>query len=453
LAFNLVYVATGTYLTFFYTDVAGIDATVVGTMFLVARLFDGVWDLAVGVLMEKLRSKHGKARSWLLYLAVPYAISAALLFTAPNFDATGKVIYAFATYLLSGVLIYTAMNIPYGALSAMMTEDPVDRGLISTIRMVGAYGGALIVASLTLPLVNTFGGGAGAWTLTFSLYGGLALVMFLIVFIFCKERFGVDAPGGGVPANITASKARSFTVKESVVSLLRNKYWLMLTVFGILLLTQYGFEGIYTYYAQDILGDTNLATILFTYRSLIEFAGVFLAIPFVKWIGKRNIALAGSFAVIVGQLVLTVAPTNFAAILIGLGIAGIGVGAMFAVIFGMIGDTIEYEEWRSGIRAEGMVFAGATVGQKIGSAIGGVAVGWMLGFGGYISSMGTETVKQPDSALQNISFVFIWCPLIFAVAMAVLMYFYRLDKEYPRILAELSARAQGSQEVATDATS
>lgn len=161
LAFNLVYVATGSYLMFFYTEVVGIPAGVVGTMFLVARLLDGVWDLAVGGLMEKLRSRFGKARPWLLFLALPYGVAAALLFTAPSLDETGKVAYAFATYMLSGVIIYTAMNIPYGALSALMTEDAVDRGLLSSFRMVGAYAGSLIVAALTMPLVDAFGGGAG----------------------------------------------------------------------------------------------------------------------------------------------------------------------------------------------------------------------------------------------------------------------------------------------------
>lgn len=281
--------------------------------------------------------------------------------------------------------------------------------------------------------------------MTFSLYGALAVVMFLIVFKYCKERVGSISPDGtpqrsGEPASMAG---RSFTLREGVSSLVRNKYWLMMTLFGILLLTAYGLIGIYPYYAQYVLGDANLSTMLFTFRTLVEFAGVFIAIPLVKWIGKRNIALSGSVAVVVGQLVVAAAPTSLPVLLGGLSIGGVGVGAMFAVLFGMIGDTIEYEQWRSGIRAEGLVFAGATVGQKIGGALGGVAIGWMLGFGGFIEGGGDA--PQPTSAIDAIRFVFIWLPLIFGAVMATLMLAYRLDKEYPQILADLQDRAESVQ--------
>ncbi|WGD36911.1 glycoside-pentoside-hexuronide (GPH):cation symporter [Lysinibacter sp. HNR] len=450
LAFNLVYVATGTYLMFFYTEIVGIPAAIVGTMFLVARLLDGVWDLVVGVLMEKLKSRFGKARPWILFLALPYGVSAALLFTAPDLGETGKIVYAFVTYMLSGVIVYTAMNIPYGALSALMTEDAADRGLLSTYRMVGAYAGALIVAALTLPLVETFGGGAGAWTMTFSLYGGLAVLLFFIVFVFSKERIvSADARAREEGSDTAVMIAgRPFTIREGLKSILRNKYWLQLTLYGVLLLTTYGLVGIYPYYSQYRLGDEDLSTMLFTFRTVVEIAGVFLAIPLVRLIGKRNISMFGAIAIVAGQLIIAVAPSSLSVVLIGLSIGGVGVGAMFAVLFGMIGDTIEYEEWRSGIRAEGLVFAGATIGQKIGGAVGGVAIGWTLGFGGFIE--GGEAT-QPTSAITAISFVFIWLPLIFAIAMAGLLWFYRLDKEYPQILEDLRQRRAESAYTTTEA--
>ncbi|MFJ2780784.1 MULTISPECIES: MFS transporter [unclassified Kitasatospora] len=451
LAFNLVYVATGTYLMFFYTEVVGIPAATVGTMFLVARLLDGVWDLVVGVLMEKLSSRFGKARPWLLFLAVPYGASAALLFSAPNLGETGKIVYAFATYMLSGVVIYTAMNIPYGALSALMTEDAGDRGLLSTFRMVGAYVGTLIVAALTMPLVDAFGGGASAWTLTFSLYGGLAVVLFFIVFVFCKERVGSsrapDEAGSSDAVTPVVAVGRPFTTREGLASLLRNKYWLQLTLLGILLLSAYGLVGVYPYYAQYTLGDENLATMLFTFRTIVEFAGVFLAIPLVRRIGKRNISLLGCVAMVVGQLVIAVAPASLPVVLTGLSVGGVGVGSMFAVLFGMVADTIEYEEWRSGFRAEGLVFAGATIGQKIGGALGGVSIGWMLGFGGFREGGGAT---QPASAISAIDFVFIWLPLIFAIAMAAVLAFYHLDKEHPQILADLRRRRAESVSLAPE---
>lgn len=435
LGFNLVFVAIGTYLTFFYTEVAGIPATTVGTIFLAARLLDGFWDLLIGVLMEKFHSRFGKARPWLLYLAIPYGVSAALLFTAPNFGGTGKVIYAFVTYMLSAVIIYTAMNVPYGVLNALITKDQAQRGLLNTYRMIGAYAGALTVAALTMPLVNATGGGAGSWTLAFGLYGVIAASLFFITFKFCTERVG--AAQQSAPGAEPAVPAQPFRVGPGVRSLLRNKYWLMLVLFGVLLFTAYSLMGIYPYYAKYTLGNENLSTMMFTFRTLIEFGGVFLALPFIKRIGKRNITLAGCLAIIAGQCTIALAPTSLPVVLTGLGIAGVGVGGMFAVLFAMIGDTIEYEEWRSGIRAEGLVYAGATFGQKMGGAVGGMAVGWFLGFGGYLEG---DSASQPASALHMIDFVFIWLPLVFAVPMALVMVFYRLDKEYPQIISDLELR-------------
>jgi GPH family glycoside/pentoside/hexuronide:cation symporter len=434
LGFNLVYVAIGTYLTFFYTEVAGIPATTVGTIFLAARLLDGVWDLLVGVLMEKLHSRFGKARPWLLYLAIPYGLSAALLFTAPNLGETGKVIYAFVTYTLSAVIIYTAMNVPYGVLNALITKDQVQRGVLNTYRMIAAYAGALIVTGLTMPIVNATGGDAHSWTLAFGLYGILAAALFFITFKFCTERVGVAEHDATVDAEAPAQPVQ---IGAGVRSLLRNKYWLMLVLFGVLLFTAYSLMGVYPYYAKYALGDEGLSSMMFTFRTVIEFGGVFLALPFIKRIGKRNISLAGCLAIVAGQCVIVLAPTILPVVLVGLGTAGVGVGAMFAVLFAMIGDTIEYEEWRSGIRAEGLVYAGATFGQKVGGAVGGMAVGWLLGFAGYLEG---NVDEQPASALHMIDFVFIWLPLIIAVPMALVMLMYRLDNEYPQILEALRQR-------------
>lgn len=461
LAFNLIYVAVGSYLAFFYTDVAGIPAATVGTILLVARLLDGAWDLVVGVLIERTRSRLGKARPWLLYLALPYGLSAVLLFTAPAFGPTGKIIYAFVTYTLCSVILYTALNIPYGVLNSLMTADQTERGLLNTFRMIAAYIGAIIVSAVTLPLVEAAGGGARSWTLVFGLYGILSVALIAIVVKFCTERVGrapegpqetADAAGSPdaddavpqqpkhLPGRSDAAPAR---LTPALRSLLSNKYWLLLVVFGVLMFTGYNLMSVYPYYAKHILGDESMASVMFTFRNVIELAGVFVAIPFIRRIGKRNVTLGGCLAVIVGQLIIATSPTQMTIVLLGIGVAGLGEGAMFGVVFAMIADTIEYEQWRSGARVEGLVYAGATFGQKVGGALGGVAVGWMLGLGGYVE--GDGGAAQPQSALDQITVVFIWLPLVFAIAMAICMAFYRLDKEYPQIIADLRAR-EGSIE-------
>lgn len=450
LASNLVYVAVGTYLTFFYTDIAGIPAKIVGTIFLVSRIFDGFYDLIVGVLMERFHSRFGKARPWILYLAIPYGVSAALLFTAPHFGPTGKIIYALVTYILTTVIIFTAINVPYGSLNALMTRNQNERGLLNTFRMIAAYIGAIIVASVTLPLVNAMGGGARAWTMTFAIYGAISIALFLTTFKFCKERVTIEneehakeiaAKNDQQTAEETTAPKESAGTKNlgrSIINLLHNKYWLILLLFGVVLYTTYNLMSVYPYYAKYILGNENFSSTMFTVRNFIELGGVFLAIPLIKKIGKRNICLLGCFSLIIGQLIIAINHMSYVFVMIGLGFAGIGVGAMFGVIFAMIADTIEYEEWRSGTRSEGIVYAGATFGQKIGGALGGAAVGWFLGFGGYID--GGNASAQPASALAQINFVFIWLPLILAIPMIILLSMYKLDKEYDSILHELRER-------------
>lgn len=458
LASNLVYVAVGSYLTFFYTDIVGISAAVVGTIFLVSRIFDGVSDLLVGFIMEKLSSRHGKARPWILYLAIPYGMSAALLFTAPNLGSTAQIVYAFVTYNLTTTVIFTAINIPYGTLNALMTKDQEERGFLNTFRMAGAYVGSLIVAGLTLPLVNAMGGDATAWTMTFGIYGVLATAMLFITFKFCRERVvsakdrvipvkdaaelteTAEEGSGAVSAPADGESKSRLKPLRAIGSLLRNKYWGIMVLFCIVLFTLYNLMGVYPYYAEYTLGNVDLSSMMFTLRTAIELVGVLLTIPLLKRFGKRDIGLIGCFTIIIGQLVIVPNPSDLVFVLAGLSISGIGVGLIYGVIFAMIADTLEYEEWRSGLRHEGIVYSGASFGMKVGGGIGGAATGWLLGLTGYVE--GSDDPVQPEAALAQIDFIFIWLPVICVIPMIILLLLYHLDKEYEGIVGELEERAQ-----------
>ncbi|RHR31449.1 MFS transporter [Clostridium sp. AF19-22AC] len=429
-ASNLVYVSISSFLAFFYTDVAGISALTVGTIFLISRIFDGISDLAIGILMEKVHFKNGKARPWILWMAVPYGIGAVLLFSVPNLGHMGKIIYAFVTYNLVTTVIFTAINIPYGVLNSLITQNQYDRALLNTYRMVSAYIAAILVAAVTLPMVSTFGGGARGWTLTFAIFGILAVLLFLVTYRFTKERVLQ-------PASETKG-APKFKTTKALKSLLRNKYWLIIVLFSVVLYAVYALMGIYTYYAKYILGSEALSGPMFTIRNIVELGGVMLTIPIVKRLGKRNVSLGASLLLVLGQIIMIFAPSNYTVILIGLSVCGLGVGAIFGVVFAMVADTIEYEEWRSGIRAEGLVYSAATVGQKMGSAISGAAIGWLLAFSGYQES--AAVVVQSESAVGQISFIFLWLPLILGIIMVVLMLCYKLDQEYPAIIEVLEKR-------------
>lgn len=435
-ASNLVFIAVASFLTFFYTDVVGIDAGTVGTIFLVSRLIAAVSDFAIGIAMEKRSRRGGKALPWLKWFAVPFGLSVALMFSAPDLGDTGKIVYAFITFNLCASVIYSAINIPYGVLATLMTKDQHGRALLNTFRMVGCYVGSIAITAVTLPLVGAFGNTSLAWTYTFLIIGALVTALFFITFRFCREAV--------TPAEddtLDAEKAPQVRVAHTLGILVRNRYWMILLGFGIVLNVLLTLPGVSLYYAKWVLGDEAIATSILTLRMIAELSGVLLAVPFVRRWGKRNASLAACLVIIAGQALILIDPSALGIVIAAQCVAGIGAGAILGSIFAMIGDVNEHVEWRSHVRAEGIVYSGISVGQKIGAGIGSMIIGMLLASSGYVSS----ATVQPDTAIDAIRFMFVWLPTISAVAMAALLIGYTLDRTYPRILSDLAARREAAR--------
>jgi GPH family glycoside/pentoside/hexuronide:cation symporter len=192
-ASNVVWSAAGAFLTYYYTNVVGIAAAAAGTIMLISRIFDGVSDIIMGGIIDKTKSKFGKARPWLLWMAGPFALAAFLLFAVPrNWSDTAKVIYAFITYNLMSTVVYTAINLPYGVMNAMMTDNLKDRTQLNIFRMMGALTMGIAANMSVVPLVKVFGNGnetdPRGWTLTFIMLGIIAACLFLLCFFGTKER-------------------------------------------------------------------------------------------------------------------------------------------------------------------------------------------------------------------------------------------------------------------------
>ncbi|MBU0927622.1 MAG: MFS transporter [Spirochaetes bacterium] len=428
-ASNLVWGAVGSFMVFFYTDVAGIAAAAIGSVMLVSRIFDGFSDIAMGAIMDRTKSRHGKARPWMLWLAVPYGISAVLLFTVPPFGPTGKIIYAFITYNLATTIIYTAINIPYGALNSLITQDQYQRSMLNIFRMVMAMVGGLFINMATIPLVTAMGGGAGGWQKTFIAFGASGAVFFLITFFATEERVK--------PAR--ADKA-VVPLKDGLAALKLNKPWMLMVVLGVFTFIGQGLGGANIYYAQYILGDASLMSIMMMSMLVPLILGLFIMAPFIKKFGKRNVALVGTVVGVGGTCVMIAAPHNVAAIIVGMVVKGLGMAPLAGTMFAMIADTIEYGEWKSGVRTEGLVYSAASFGGKVGSGIGVGLVGWILAWGGYAAG---ATVQTPGAILA-IKSMFLYIPLAVSAATIVLLSMYKLDKQYPQIVEELHRRNGGA---------
>lgn len=425
---NMMYAPVASFVTYFMTNVAGIGAGVVGTIMLLSRLLDGFSDLIVGILMEKVKSPKGKARPWLLWWCVPFAVSLVLMFSAPDFGMTGKIIYAFLSYNLATTVVYTAINLPFGSLATLMTKNQRERGYLNISKMVFAFAGGFVINMLTLPLVRYFGDTARAWQITFTIYGVIATIIFLIVYASTRERVTDQAE----------EKGEKLDIKEAIQSMLHNKYWLiMLCVFFVNHFGQ-ALIGVNVYYAQYIMKDTGLVGSISLFQTIASFITFGVCTFLIRRFGKQRIILGGAIISMIGYGLVILAPESYMMLYVTSFIKGAGNAAISGVMYGMLADTVEYNEWKSGIRAEGLVFSANSIGIKIGTGLGVAVLGWTLAAFGYVSSSDV----QPEMAINGIRIIFLYVPVVVYGILALIVTRYKLDQEYDGIIADLEKRKE-----------
>lgn len=428
---NIIYTAMSAFLLFYYTDYAGVSAFAVGTIMMVSRLFDGVSDIIMGVIVDRTKSKYGKARPWILRMCIPFAISGVLLFSVPtSWAETPKLIYVFITYNLVSTVVYTAINVPYSALNALMTQNPYERSVLSIFRNLLATAGTLTINIFTLPLVEFFGNNALAWTKTFFIFGIIAIIAFLYTFWGTSERVKSVA-------QLQSTENNDVPVLVGIKALFKNKYWIMMTGMLALFFLMYAINGGSTvYYAKDILGDKNLVGTINGIFNIVQICGMFFIAMMIKKFGKRNIFALGLVLDIIGMLILNYSNGIMSLIIISSVIRGLGNACGGATMWAMVSDTIDYGEWKTGYRTEGLVNSACSFGWKIGNGIGSALLGLILEAGGYVGT----AITQTETALFSIEICFIWIPIAIYVIGLVIMSFYHLDKEFPAIIRDLNNR-------------
>lgn len=429
---NIIYTAMSAFLLFYYTDYAGVNAMAVGTIMMVSRIFDGISDIIMGVIVDRTKSRFGKARPWILRMCIPFAVSGILLFSVPaNWASTPKLVYVFITYNLVFTVIYTAINVPYSALNALMTQDPYERSVLSIFRNLLATAGTLAINTFTLPMVEYFGNNNAAWTKTFSVFGVVAVAAFLLNFFGTKER---------VRENETEEqKKENVPFITGIKALFQNKYWIMMTGMLALFFLMYSVNGGATvFYAKDILGDKNLVGTINGIFNVVQICGMFFIAMLVKKYGKRNVFSLGLILDIIGMLILNFSGGSMAVIVVSSVVRGVGNACGGATMWAMVSDTIDYGEWKTGYRTEGLVNSACSFGYKIGNGIGSALLGVILEVGGYVGAAAVQT----DMALTSIKICFVWIPIAVYVIGLVIMKFWHLDKEFAGIIADLQARAK-----------
>ncbi|KEI80560.1 MFS transporter [Clostridium botulinum] len=426
-ACNLVWNSLSMFILYFYTDVMGMKAAIISTLMLVVRIIAGFMDIASGIVVDKTKTKYGKARPWILWMAIPFGISTILLFSIPNIGESSKLVYVVITYVLLNV-IYTAINIPYGVLNSLMTQDQNKRSEINIYRMFCSTAGSLCVSVLVLPLVSLFGGEQGAWIITFAIFGIVATFMFFITFKTTKER--VTA--------VNEEKSQNISFKDGMKALIQNKYWIIIVLLLVVLFMNMGIMGgSMIYYAQYILNDKKLVGGLSIAQNIPTLIVMLtIAMPLIKKYGKRNTAILGSIIFILGSLFALIDLTSVKLIYISIIVKGTGNALISATVFALLADTIEYGEWKTNVRTEGLVYSAGNFGLKIGIGLGTAIVGWLLAFSNYNGSSKIQT----NTAINAINILFIWLPMILSGVQIILLKFYKLDKIYPNIISDLENR-------------
>ena len=419
------------YLPIFYTNVFGLDLGLAAVLFLVTKIWDAVSDPMMGIIADRTDTKWGKYRPYLLWIAVPFAIAGVLLFTKPGFGETGKNIWAFITYILM-MTIYTAINVPYGSMLGVMTEDSDEKTVFSSYRMFFAYTGSFIVLALWEPLCNAIAGTSGkltydaqAWQYAMVIVGAVCCLLFLLTFKMTRERI--------------KPSIKQTSIGDDFKSLLHNGPWWIL-LGGVLFFNFFGavrYAVIPYYFATQIPEGASLsifsidflfyAGLFFTIGEIANMAGVAIATPITFKLGKKNTFLYSLFAIMILCSAFYFVPVDTTAgywALLLLQIAtGIFTGIISPLVWSMYADISDYAELKFKTSSTGLIFSSSSMAQKFGGAFGTSAVLWLLAVFGFNTAEGA--VQTPE-ALEGLRYLISWIPAGIACISAIFVFAYPL---------------------------
>lgn len=424
---NLIWQMISLYLLYFYTDVMSLNGASIAFMFVVTRFIDAGTDLLIGYCIDKTHTRWGKSRPYFLFGAIPFALFAVLAFSVPDISNTGKLIYAYVTYIgLS--FMYTVVNIPMASILPSLTANTEERTALSTSRKFFAFLGSTVVSATALNLVDKLGNGNEAlgFRIVMIIFGIAGCALFFFTFATVRER-----------VTTTATKA---TLKESLVSLTKNKPWM---VFALNILFMWGGFFIQTsaivYYYTTVVGSKSLSVTIATIMSVVPMLANFLVPALAKRLGKRNLYVTAAAVQLAGLLIIWMGGMNHPVILAGAVITALGYGIKESIYFSMQADPVDYGEWKTGVNTAGSLSAiNGFLGKVAQAAAGGIS-GLLLAWGGYQGG----AAAQSANALTAIRAMYLYIPIIMLVCSIITMCFYRLDKIYPQIKAELEARQKG----------
>ena len=426
------------YLPFFYANIYGLSLEATGVLMLVARIWDAISDPMMGIIADRTRTRWGKYRPYLLWMALPFAISGVLLFTTPDWGETGKVIWAYITYILM-MTVYTAINVPYGSMLGVITDDSDEKTVFSSYRMFFAYGGSFIVLAAWEPLCKLFKdcfnySVTGSWQWAMIVIASACLLLFLATFALTREHV------------VTAPKQSN--IGSDLLSLLRNAPWWIL-LGGVLFFNFFNairYSVIPFFFSSVIDREASLsffswsflfyAGLFFSVGEVANMAGVAMTTPITRWIGKKSTFIYSLVALIIFSIYFYFVPTTsegYWIMMVLQIIICILTGVISPLVWSMYADISDFAELKFHTASTGLIFSSSSMAQKFGGAIGGSAVMWILAAVGYNTA---EGAIQTTDALHGLQLLMSWIPAGIALLSLVFILAYPLGNKKMKEIAE-----------------
>lgn len=431
IAGNVVFTFLSTFMMFYLTDTVGMNVGIVGTLMAVSKLFDGVTDLFFGSLIDKTHTKMGKARPWMIYGFIGCAVCLAAIFMVPaSWGQTAQYAYFFITYTLLNAVFYTANNIAYASLTALITKNSAERVQLGSIRFMFAFGTAMVIQAVTLGIVKALGGGAEAWKLVAIGYAVIGLISNTISGLSVKELSSEELNEGE-----EQSSEEKYTLLEGAKLLFSNKYYVMIC--GVYLLVQLCIATLNmgVYYMKYILGDESL---LGTF-SLAMNIPVIIGLIITPWLvdkmrGMYKLNIIGYCIAVAGRILVMIAGYmgNIPMMLLFSGFAAMGISPLSGDLSALVASCSEYTYLTKGKRIDGTMYSCSSFGTKVGAGIGTAVSGWLLAAAGFVEN----AAVQSASALDMMRFLYLWAPIILYALMAMLLTRLDVEKANEKLIAE-----------------
>lgn len=426
MGFNFYWTNVSTFLLIFYTDVFGITAGAAATMLFVVKIFNAFTDPMIGAFADRTQTRWGKFRPFLLFMPVPLAVAGVLAYSTPSLGPTGKLVWAYATYLLL-MTAYTSVNLPYSALSGVISGDARERTAVNASRFFCGFAGGTLVTYLSPKLVAWLGGADHAlgWTLTMVCWGLAAALIFAITFSTTTER-------------VQPAQAAPSSVRQDLADLSSNRPWILLFFLALIIMGSITLRMTSAaYYFKYVVNRPELLGSFVPAYLLAAAAGTALTPLLTRFADKRKLMIGLMLVSTVLSAAFLFVPSDAIVLMYVLQIAlGLALGPKSPLSFAMLADSADFNEWRNGRRATGMTFAASSFAQKLGTAVAVAVIGALFSWLGYVPNA-TQTVDSQAGIVWLMSMI----PAAFTLIAAGLMAFYTLDnRTMAGIQADLAAR-------------